>query len=168
MLAFVARVVAFVALVAFALGWSTGHAEDRARLGHQWLGYFSGTVRFDTAFPPRAYFLNRDESDSLPSGGPPIRVNLAIGDDEGGSSLWLAIAGGPMKTGPDGETLQSGRSMRLENGKLLTETQFKQSDGGAWWRYVTLSPAADGLEVLIWVFDASGARSWSGLVRREN
>jgi hypothetical protein len=162
------RVVAFVALVAFALGWSTGHAEDRARLGNEWTGYFSGTVKFDTAFPPRAHLLSRDDGESLPSGGPPIRVNFAIGDDEGGSSLWLAIAGGPMKTGPDGETLQFGRSMRLENGKLLTEIEFRQSDGGTWWRYVTLSPAPDGLNVLIWVFDASGARSWAGLVRRED
>lgn len=177
-----------MAAVALALGWSTAHAEDGARLGRLWLGYFSGTVTFDASFPPRAYFLGRDEDDSLPSGGPPIRVSLAVGDDEGGPSLWLAIAGGPMSTGADGETLQFGRwtadghadldkatgalparrfSMRFNNGKLSTEAEFTQAEGSVWWRYVTLSPAADGLNILIWVFDGTGARSWSGLMQRE-
>jgi hypothetical protein len=143
-----------------ALGWSTAHAVDGVRLGREWFGYFSGTVRFDTAFPLRS-------DDSPPRGGPPIRVNLAIGNDTDGPSLWLSIAGGPMRTEADGETLPVGH-WRLENGKVLTEAEFKQTDGSTWWRYVTLSPRADGLDVLIWVFDAAGARSWSGLVRRED
>jgi hypothetical protein len=183
------RVVALLLAMAFSLGWSTGHAENGARLGQEWLGYFSGTVSFNTIFPPRAYLLGRDDEDSLPIAGPPIRVSLAIGDDEGGPSMWLAIAGGPMSTGADGETLQFGRwtdadkadldkvtgappasqfLMVLDNGKLRTEAEFKLADGGAWWRYVTLSPTANGLKIMIWVFDASGARSWSGLVRRED
>ena len=183
------RVAVLLAATALALAWSTGHADDGARLAQVWLGNFSGTVKFDAAFPPRAYFFGRDDNDSLPSGGPAIRVSLAIGDDEGGPSMWLAIAGGPMSTGADGETLQFGPwaavgeailgkatgasparqfLMKFDNGKLRTEAEFKQADGGAWWRYVTLSPTADGLSVLIWVFDGSGARSWSGLVRREN
>ena len=156
------RVVAFLSAMALALSWSTGHAEDAARLGREWLGDFSGTVTFDIAFPPRV-----DESDRLPSGGPPIRVSVAIGDDDAGSSLWLAIGGGPMNTGPDGETLLFDR-WRLGNGKLRTEAEFRLADGGTWWRYVTLSPLPDGLTVLIWVFDGSGARSWSGRGRREN
>jgi hypothetical protein len=187
------RVAVRLGAIALALMWSTGHspghAEDGARLGREWLGYFSGTVTFDAAFPPPVDFFTNGDDSRLPSGGPPIRVSLAIGDDEGGPSLWLSIAGGPMSTGPDGETLQFGHwtdatqasldkatgapparrfVMKVENGKLRTEAEFKHADNSIWWRYVNLSPTPDGLNVLIWIFDGSGARSWTGLVRREN
>lgn len=153
-----------------------------------WAGVYAGRITFSHSFPPRDDFSLQDQDDAAP--GPPIRTEIMIAAKPDGSTVWMSIAGGAMRTAMAGETLRfaplsgtgtaplvatqdaapirQGR-LRIDEGKLFTEIEFRHADDTVWWRYVTLTPAGNDLRFTVWVFDrnGAGARSWAGdLARR--
>ena len=148
-----------------------------------WAGSYAGTVAFSHSFPPRDEFSLQDVDDPPP--GPPIRAEIMVAASPNGSTVWMSIAGGAMRTTSEGETLRFGplsadgrasltgspdaapirqRRLRIDNGKLFTEVELRHADETVWWRYVTLMPTEHGMRLIVWVFDrnCTGTRSWSG------
>jgi hypothetical protein len=155
-----------------------------------WLGSYAGALRFyrsipleDIYPPPRNPHLDLDDR-------APFGVQFAIRAVDGLSVIWLRIDGGPMQTSEAGETLRFGtlidgvallgsadarpapRSATLTVGPDLmsTEALFSHSDGSFWRRHFTARFLKDGVDVIVWVFDAAGtrARTWRGsAVRRD-
>src|SRR5262245_3572885 len=83
-------------------------AQAQSGLWPEWLGDFAGAMRFhgsiplEDIYPPPAH-PHVDNEDLTP-----FAVYLSIRSDEGMSSVWLRIDGGPMQTSDQGETLRFG------------------------------------------------------------
>jgi hypothetical protein len=99
-------------------------------------------------------------------------------------AIWLRIDGGPMQTADAGETLRFGlpinglasligvqdgpaprsAALTVRPDALGTEALFNHADGSFWRRHFTARFLADGIDVIVWVFDAAGtrARTWRG------
>ena len=155
-----------------------------------WLGNYSGALRFYRSIPLEDIFPppknpHVDLDDRAPFGA---QFTASAAEDVG--TIWLRIDGGPMQTSSNGETLRFGalidgvallssadakptpRSATLTVGPDLvsTEALFSHSDGSFWRRHFTARFLKDGVDVIVWVFDAAGtrARTWRGsAVRRD-
>ena len=175
-------------LSAALLAATAAAARPPATSVSDWAGSYSGTIAFSHSFPPRDEFSLQDVDDPPP--GLPIRAEIMVAASPNGSTVWMSIAGGAMRTTSEGETLRFGSlsadstasltgrqdaaqirqgRLRIDNGKLFTEVEFRHADETVWWRYVTLTPTEHGMRLVVWVFDrnGTGARSWSGELDRQ-
>ena len=100
------------------------------------------------------------------------------------AELWLRIDGGPMQTAERGELLRFGplidgvavlasteahpaprsATLTVRRDLLSTEALFAHADGSFWRRHFTVRFPPDGVDIIVWVFDAAGtrARTWRG------
>jgi len=115
----------------------------------------------------------------------PFAVYLSIRSEGGDSSVWLRIDGGPMQTAERGEVLRFGTlidgvallasadarpaprsaTLTMQPDLFSVEALFTHADGSFWRRHFTARFLPDGIDVIVWVFDAAGtrARTWRGL-----
>jgi hypothetical protein len=163
-------------------------AATRAQSGlwPEWLGTYAGAVRFygsiplEDIYPPPAN-PHVDLDNRLPFG-----VYLSVQAEDGGTSVWLRIDGGPMQTAENGETLRFGplnaglaqlagaqghpvprsATLTVHPEALGTEALFSHADGSFWRRHFNIRFTRTGGDVIVWVFDAAGtrARTWRGSV----
>jgi hypothetical protein len=163
-------------------------AEAQSGLWPEWLGDYAGAIRFHGSLPlediyPPPVHPHVDHEDPTP-----FAVYLSIASDEGLSSIWLRIDGGPMQTSEQGETLRFGlmnngvallvstqghpaprsASLAARPDLLGTEALFAYADGSFWRRHVSIRFTKTGGDIIVWVFDAAGtrARTWRGSVVR--
>ena len=154
-----------------------------------WLGAYAGTLSFyrsipleDIYPPPLSPHVDHDDRR-------PFAIQFDFRADDDAAVLWLRIDGGPMQTADRGETLRF--SAVIDGAALLAsadakppprlatltvrpdmfsvEALFAHSDGSFWRRHFTVRFLADGIDVIVWVFDAAGtrARTWRGSAVRK-
>ena len=154
-----------------------------------WLGAYTGALHFyrsipleDIYPPPAKPGVDHDDRS-------PFAVQFDLRADDGAAVLWLRIDGGPMQTTERGEVLRF--STLIDGSALLAsadarpaprlatltvrpdlfsvEALFAHSDGSFWRRHFTARFLADGIDVIVWVFDAAGtrARTWRGSAVRK-
>ena len=119
-----------------------------------WLGTYSGAVRFHRSIPLEDIFPPPknpciDLDDRAPFG---VQFTVSATDDV--ATIWLRIDGGPMQTSSNGETLRFGALI----------------DGTFWRRHFTALFSPGGADMIVWVFDAAGtrARTWRGSAIRRS
>ena len=159
-------------------------ARAQSGLWPEWLGSYAGAVRFyrsmpleDIYPPPASPRLDHDDP-------APFAVYFTLRAEDGGSTVWLRIDGGPMQTASEGETLRFGpvlagvgklasaeakpaprvATMTLRAEALGTEALFAFADGSFWRRHFNVRFTPAGADLIVWVFDANGtrARTWRG------
>lgn len=149
-----------------------------------WLGAYAGTLRFyrsipleDIYPPPASPNVDRDDRSAF-------AVHFDIHAIDSVAELWLRIDGGPMQTAERGELLRFGTlidgvallasadaqpaprsaTLTVRRDLFSVEALFTHADGSFWRRHFTARFLPDGVDVIVWVFDAAGtrARTWRG------
>jgi len=149
-----------------------------------WMGAYAGTLRFNRSLPlediyppPLSPSVDRDDRSSF-------AVQFDIHAADGVAALWLRIDGGPMQTAERGELLRFGTlvdgvallasaearpaprsaTLTVRRDLFSVEALFTHADGSFWRRHFTARFLPDGIDVIVWVFDAAGtrARTWRG------
>jgi hypothetical protein len=167
---------------------SARRAVAQSGIWPEWIGDYRGAIRFyrsipleDIYPPPEHPHVDRDDTE-------PFAVYVSIHTQDGITSIWLRIDGGPMQTAYAGETLRFGPSidgfasmigakgkpvprsanLLIHPDSLGTEALFNHADGSFWRRHFTVRFKPGGGDVIVWVFDAAGtrARTWRGAVTR--
>ncbi len=155
-----------------------------------WLGAYTGTLRFYRSIPledifPPPKVPNVDHDDRTP-----FEVQLDFRADDDAPVLWLRIDGGPMQTAERGEMLRFSAvingaallasadaeppprvaALTLRPDMFSVEALFAHADGSFWRRHFTARFLSDGIDVIVWVFDAAGtrARTWRGAAVRKS
>ena len=165
------------------------NARAQSGLWPEWLGAYAGAMRFYGSIPlediyPPPVHPHVDLDDRQPFG-----VFLSIQSEDGATTVWLRIDGGPMQTAERGESLRFGAlnaglaplagaqatpaprsaTLTVHPESLGTEALFSHADGSFWRRHFTIRFTPAGGDVIVWVFDAAGtrARTWRGSVVKQ-
>src|ERR671913_496777 len=144
-----------------------------------WLGAYAGTLRFyrsipleDIYPPPASPSVDRDDRSAF-------AVQFDIHAIDSVAELWLRIDGGPMQTAERGELLRFGTlvdgvallassdarpaprsaTLTVRRDLFSVEALFTHADGSFWRRHFTARFLPDGIDVIVWVFDAAGTRA---------
>ncbi|CAN5727769.1 hypothetical protein BH11PSE3_BH11PSE3_11870 [soil metagenome] len=165
---------------------STARAQPAER--PDWLGAYAGTLRFyrsialeDIYPPPQSPQVDFDDRTAFA-----VQFDIRVVDDR--SDLWLRIDGGPMETAARGEHLRFGTlddgvalltsadarpaprsaTLTLRRDMFSVEALFAHADGSFWRRHFTARFLPEGIDLIVWVFDAAGtrARTWRGSAMR--
>jgi hypothetical protein len=165
-------------------------ALAQSGLWPEWLGSYSGSVRFYRSIPLEDIYPPPEHPHVDLDDPRPHAVYFSISAEDGDAIVWLRIDGGPMQTAYAGETLRFSpliagvASLVSANGQatprsatltvrpdsLGTEALFSHADGSFWRRHFNVRFTPAGADLIVWVFDANGtrARTWRGsAVRRQ-
>jgi hypothetical protein len=163
-----------------------GAVRAQSGLWPEWLGSYSGAMRFHGSIPLEDIYPPPEHPHVDPDDRAPFGVYLTLRSEDGGTALWLRIDGGPMQTSEHGETLRFGllnaglaqlvsaqakpaprtAMLTVRPDAVGTEALFNHADGSFWRRHFNLRFTPAGGDVIVWVFDAAGtrARTWRGSV----
>jgi hypothetical protein len=166
--------------------------DGRAQSGlwPEWLGSYSGTVRFYRSIPLEDIYPPPEHPHVDLDSAAPFAVYFSIQAEDGCAVVWLRIDGGPMQTTYKGETLRfaplaggfaaligaeahpapRSASLIVRPDSLGTEALFNHADGSFWRRHFNARFTPAGADVIVWVFDAAGtrARTWRGSAVRDD
>ena len=155
-----------------------------------WLGAYSGALSFYRSIPLEDIYPPPKNPNVDLDNRAPFGVQFAIRVVDGIGVIWLRIDGGPMQTSERGETLRFGTlidgvallasadakpaprsaTLTVRRDLFSVEALFTHSDGSFWRRHFTVRFLKEGVDVIVWVFDAAGtrARTWRGSAVRKD
>lgn len=165
-------------------------AAAQSGLWPEWLGSYSGAVRFYRSIPLEDIYPPPENPHVDLDDPAPFAVYFSISAEDGGAVVWLRVDGGPMQTAYVGETLRfsplvagfasltgaqarampRSATLTVHPDSLGTEALFSHADGSFWRRHFNARFTPAGADVIFWIFDAAGtrARTWRGsAVRRD-
>jgi hypothetical protein len=159
-------------------------ALAQSGLWPEWLGSYSGAVRFYRSIPLEDIYPPPEHPHVDLDSAAPVAVYFSVRAEDGGAVVWLRIDGGPMQTTYKGETLRfaplaggfaaligaeahpapRSASLIVRPDSLGTEALFNHADGSFWRRHFNVRFTPTGADLIVWVFDANGtrARTWRG------